>query len=484
MSTLSVYASPWHRHPQYLAYVAALQPAWIRLHQPQAFDLSELQRVAPNARIMLRQWDFDDNDGQRKAELYADPRGAALKLIERWDDKADALESELRSRGLPYDRSRWWFGTWNEPDPAHVPQIVEGNAEAMRLAGLRGMRLGVVCASVGNFAKPEEGPHGWAAFAPLEQPINEGGHILICHEYWQREGPAGVWIDAQGNERHDAGNLAWRHRSIPLNVPILIGEAGANGYIYGRFSGNDDCGWRSVAMGLSAARYAAQVRQYIEGCDSRVQGVCLYMSDYHSGQWASFDTLDAHGELLRVADAQPQVAAPGQSVTVSLPIVRNGSAGVANDLFPEVMKFVSRWEGGFVNNPVDPGGATNMGITIGTLSAWRQAHGLPAATVDDVRNLTREEADAIYRAWYWEPSGAADAPDYATALLLMDSGVLHGVGAAQAWVREYGHDPFAIAGRRLKVYTDKDATQWGAFGRGWTRRTGELLAEIGRAQRA
>ena len=326
-NTLSVYWSPWHRLPQYLNYIARLQPAWIRHHQPQAGDLSDAQRVAPQTNIMLRSWDIDDSNGERKAELYANPIAAALRLVDRWEQKADALEAELRSRSLPSDRSRWHFGTWNEPDPAFIRQIADGNAEAMRLAMLRGMRLGVVAASVGNFAKPEESDKGWTALRGLERPINDGGHILIVHEYWQREGPAGVWVDDQGNSRHDAGNLAWRHRSIPLDVPILIGEAGANGYIFDRFSQNDDCGWRSAVLGLSAEQYAAQVREYIAGCDTRTQGVCLYMLDHHSEQWKSFDTLEAVEALLKIAGARPQFASPFvKQEKVHLPIIQNGGS--------------------------------------------------------------------------------------------------------------------------------------------------------------
>ena len=37
----------------------------------------------------------------------------------------------------------------------------------------------------------------------------------------------------------------------------------------------------------------------------------------------------------------------------------------ANILLP----FILRWEGGFVNDPTDRGGATNKGVTITT---WRQ----------------------------------------------------------------------------------------------------------------
>lgn len=54
-------------------------------------------------------------------------------------------------------------------------------------------------------------------------------------------------------------------------------------------------------------------------------------------------------------------------------------------------------EGGYSNHPDDRGGATNLGVTQRTLSGWRGAN----ATVDDVKNLTREEAAQIYRARYW-----------------------------------------------------------------------------------
>ncbi|WP_217652512.1 glycoside hydrolase family 108 protein [Acidocella aminolytica] len=56
-------------------------------------------------------------------------------------------------------------------------------------------------------------------------------------------------------------------------------------------------------------------------------------------------------------------------------------------------------EGGFVDNPCDPGRATKYGITIKTLSAWRKR----ACTVQDVKALSSFEAGAIYRAWYWIP---------------------------------------------------------------------------------
>ncbi|MEM6462235.1 MAG: glycosyl hydrolase 108 family protein [Pseudomonadota bacterium] len=67
--------------------------------------------------------------------------------------------------------------------------------------------------------------------------------------------------------------------------------------------------------------------------------------------------------------------------------------------FETAYPFIAKWEGGFVDDPRDPGGATNMGITIDTLSDWL---GRPAS-VDDVRNLTSTEAQQIYFTRYWTP---------------------------------------------------------------------------------
>ncbi len=65
-----------------------------------------------------------------------------------------------------------------------------------------------------------------------------------------------------------------------------------------------------------------------------------------------------------------------------------------NTLLDELIKR----EGGFVNDPDDPGGATKYGITIGTLSNYRGYR----VKVSDVRNLTQREARQIYVSRYLE----------------------------------------------------------------------------------
>ena len=39
----------------------------------------------------------------------------------------------------------------------------------------------------------------------------------------------------------------------------------------------------------------------------------------------------------------------------------------------KLIPFLLKWEGGFVNDPVDLGGATNKGITIKTFISYRKA---------------------------------------------------------------------------------------------------------------
>ena len=69
-------------------------------------------------------------------------------------------------------------------------------------------------------------------------------------------------------------------------------------------------------------------------------------------------------------------------------------------------------EGGYVNDPDDPGGATNHGVTIGTmrrlgLDLDRDGRVTPA----DVRRLTRAQAVEIFLRHYFEQPGIARLPE-------------------------------------------------------------------------
>lgn len=334
-NTLSVYLDNWHDWSSTWDYLAKLQPAWIRIHQANARTIARVQQVCPDAKLLLRSWEIDDNNGERKREMYANSIDAAHKHLSMWMDKIMELATELNRNGWRYEQAKWYLGLVNEPDPNYLPQVVAYTREAMRMAG--GHKLGVLIPSVGNFGKPGEA-NSWELAKPLEGAIRDGGHILVCHEYWQPEGPSFVWTDDKGAQRHDAGNLAWRHRHIPLDVPILIGESGANGYIYNRHTDQDNGGWQNYMLPTT---YAAQVREYITGCDRRVQGVCLFMTDYHSDQWRTFDTTPAHGALLAARDARPQ-GAPSTPPTVYAPVIAKPDKGDAMQPQPRALTWPAK----------------------------------------------------------------------------------------------------------------------------------------------
>ncbi|MBR3369096.1 MAG: peptidoglycan-binding protein [Rhodobacteraceae bacterium] len=65
-------------------------------------------------------------------------------------------------------------------------------------------------------------------------------------------------------------------------------------------------------------------------------------------------------------------------------------------------------EGGFVNDPDDPGGATNFGVTIHTLRRLRPG---ARVSVDDVRALTREQAIEIYVDHYFTRPRISELPE-------------------------------------------------------------------------
>lgn len=98
---------------------------------------------------------------------------------------------------------------------------------------------------------------------------------------------------------------------------------------------------------------------------------------------------------------------------------------MAHSNFQACLDFTFRYEGGFVNHPADPGGATNWGITRNVLAGWR---GKPVS-VTDVKNMSRSEAADIYRANYWAAVRGDELP-LGVDLVVWDYGVNSGPSRA------------------------------------------------------
>lgn len=148
------------------------------------------------------------------------------------------------------------------------------------------------------------------------------------------------------------------------------------------------------------------------------------------------------------------------------------------------------YEGGWSNNPADPGGATMCGITQRVYDEDRDARRLPR---QGVRLSTAAERAAIYRARYWAMPRCDELPagvDYAVFDFAVNSGVGRAVKTLQTIV---GADADGTAGPRTLAAAQRYCAQHGAtaltdalcvardnwlhtlptyatFGRGWTRR--------------
>lgn len=143
-------------------------------------------------------------------------------------------------------------------------------------------------------------------------------------------------------------------------------------------------------------------------------------------------------------------------------------------------------EGGYVNNPHDPGGETNWGITKRTARE--------AGYTGEMRELSRDAARDIYYMAYWQRAQCDKLP-FALAFQLFDAAVNHGIGNAIRFLqRTVGAVEDGIVGAvtlravstmpiaqlisryqsiRLDFYTR--LTKFDHFGRGWTRRMAQNL---------
>lgn len=153
-----------------------------------------------------------------------------------------------------------------------------------------------------------------------------------------------------------------------------------------------------------------------------------------------------------------------------------------NNNFDECFVHTLKHEGGFVNDPRDPGGATNLGVTIGTLSQWFGRK----ATVAEVRNLTPTTVRPIYKANYWDMICGDALPrglDFTVYDFAVNSGVKR---AAMALQRAVGVADDGKIGRiTLEAVALKETTflitavnadrlaflrrlsTWPTFGKGW-----------------
>lgn len=108
-------------------------------------------------------------------------------------------------------------------------------------------------------------------------------------------------------------------------------------------------------------------------------------------------------------------------------------------------------EGGYVDHVHDRGSCTNFGITIQTLSDWRDR----PVTCQDVRHLTQAEALEIYREFYVRRPGFMQITDERLRYVLVDFGIHSGPRTAiRALQAAIGVTPDGVLGPKTIAAVD------------------------------
>ncbi len=135
--------------------------------------------------------------------------------------------------------------------------------------------------------------------------------------------------------------------------------------------------------------------------------------------------------------------------------------------FQKAIKFVLDKEGGYVNDPIDPGGETKYGIS--------------KATFPDIniKTLTLQQATEIYRVYYWNKYNLDSVP-YPLCIAVFDSYVQHSPGKVSTWVRNSGGDLRSFLEYRREYYLELIAKKpaLNRFKRGWMNRLNDLQKYI------
>lgn len=165
--------------------------------------------------------------------------------------------------------------------------------------------------------------------------------------------------------------------------------------------------------------------------------------------------------------------------------------------FNRCLRAVLRHEGGYVDHSADPGGATNLGVTIGTAKAYRlDMDGDGDVDKADVRRLTPDAVGPVYRSGYWLKASCDKLPagvDY----IIFDLAVNSGTSRAKRYLQRavgvkedevigpktlaavQAVKPMALIERIAEIRADfyRSLPTFKTFGRGWMRRLDEVESQ-------
>lgn len=138
--------------------------------------------------------------------------------------------------------------------------------------------------------------------------------------------------------------------------------------------------------------------------------------------------------LLRIFSnmLKPAPTTPRPAV-VTIPPVTTVKAPVQSN-FIEAFRFTVGAEGGYTNNPNDPGNWTGGQVGVGSCNGTN--YGISAASYPDldIESLTITQAQDIYKRDYWDKVSGDSFPR-SIAMVLFDGAVNSGIGQSVIWVQ-------------------------------------------------
>jgi lysozyme family protein len=159
------------------------------------------------------------------------------------------------------------------------------------------------------------------------------------------------------------------------------------------------------------------------------------------------------------------------------------------DNWEKCFALVLKNEGGYVDNPSDPGGATNLGCT---KAVWEQYVG-HSVTKDDIKALTPSDVMPLYKAKYWDTINGDELPegvDYAVFDFAINSGPSRAAKTLQSVLSTNPDGQIGPATlRAIEASNPREVATavcearlaflqslptYGTFGKGWSRRVSEV----------
>ena len=169
---------------------------------------------------------------------------------------------------------------------------------------------------------------------------------------------------------------------------------------------------------------------------------------------------------------------------------------MTSNKFNASLKFLLVHEGGYVNNPKDPGGMTNLGVTKAVFEHWTGY----AVTESFMRNLSIKDVTPIYEKYYWTPLHCEEIPS-GLSHCVFDFGVNSGVSRAAKLIQRIvgASDDGVIGPGTIKIISSysnnhsvndtidiyqlkrkeyyKSLSTFSTFGRGWLSRVDSVTTE-------